>query len=151
MITKLKIALTAIAICGISVVQAQNYSDLLRYSQKFYQGSARTAATGNAFGAVGADFGAISINPAGLGLFRKPDFTFGFAYNEQNGTAEYLGKTAYDAKYNLNMSHLGFVLADTKTKLGKPVQNGWVSVNFGIGFNRTNNFHTNIAIEGENK
>ena len=130
---------------------AQNYSDLLRYSEKFYQGTARTAASGNAFGALGADFGAIGINPAGLGLFRRPEFTLGFAFNQQSANANYLNKTASDDKYNLNVSNLGLVLADVRYKLGKPVQDGWVSVNFGVGFNRTNNFHSNIAIEGHNK
>ncbi|RYD79277.1 MAG: hypothetical protein EOP53_09905 [Sphingobacteriales bacterium] len=132
-------------------LQAQNYSDLLRYSQKNYQGTARTAATGNAFGAIGADFGAISINPAGLGLFRRPDFTVGFSLNQQSATANYLGKSGHDDKYNLNMSNLGLVLADVRYKLGKPVQEGWVSVNFAIGFTRTNNFHGNVAIVGNNE
>ncbi|MGZ8568043.1 MAG: OmpP1/FadL family transporter [Bacteroidia bacterium] len=130
---------------------AQTYTDLLRYSQKFYQGTARSAASGNAFGAVGADFGAISINPASLGLYRRPEFTFGFGFNQQSAEGNYLGNTAHDDKYNLNMSNLGLVLADVRYKLGKPVQEGWVSVNFGIGYNRTNNFHNNIAIEGHNK
>lgn len=129
---------------------AQTYTDLLRYSQKFYQGTARSAASGNAFGAVGADFGATGINPAGLGLYRRPEFTFGFGFNQQSAAGDYLGKTARDDKYNLNMSNLGLVLADVKYKLSKPVQDGWVAVNFGVGFNRTNNFHNNITLEGNN-
>ncbi len=139
-----------LSILSTGNVFAQTYTDLLRFSQKYYQGTARSAASGNAFGALGADFGAISINPAGLGMYRRPELTFGLGYNQQSADATYFGETARDDKHNLNMSNLGLVLADVKYQLGKPVQQGWVSVNYAFGFNRTNNFHNNIAVEGLN-
>ena len=50
---------------------AQNASDVLRYSYLQPGGTARSLGAGNAFGALGAEFGAISQNPAGLALFRS--------------------------------------------------------------------------------
>ena len=35
--------------------------------------------------------------------------------------------------------------------MGQPVTDGWVSINFGISLLRTNNFHGNVLMEGENK
>jgi hypothetical protein len=134
-----------------SALRAQNYQDVLRYSQKNVQGTGRTVGVGGAFGTLGADFSSLSINPAGLGLYRQQEVTFSLGLNKQSGTANYLGNTAADDKFNFNISNLGMVLSDVKTKLGKPVQDGWVAVNFGIGFNRTNNFNSNIAVEGINK
>ena len=55
---------------------AQTAYDALLFSENEYEGTARTMAMGNAFTALGGDLGAISINPAVLGLFRKPTYTF---------------------------------------------------------------------------
>lgn len=58
-------------------LQAQSYeTDALMYTRSQIAGTARTSATGGAFGAVGADLGSVSINPAGLGLFRSIDVSF---------------------------------------------------------------------------
>lgn len=133
-----------------SELKAQNYSDILRYSQKNVQATGRSVSIGGAFGALGADFSSLSINPAGLGLYRRQEFTISPGINKQSSTTSYLGNVAGDDKYNFAIHNLGLVLSDVKTKLGKPVQDGWVAVNFGIGFNRTNNFHSNIAVEGKN-
>jgi len=48
---------------------AQNVDDALRYSQIFYNGTARFNSMGGAFTALGGDISSLSLNPAGLGLF----------------------------------------------------------------------------------
>ena len=55
---------------------AQNEQDALRFSQTYIGGSARTLSMGGAFGALGGDFGALSINPAGIALYRQGEFSF---------------------------------------------------------------------------
>jgi len=59
-----------------SNAMAQNELDALRYSQTQLYGNARSAGYGNANGAIGADFGGLSYNPAGIGLYRKNEFVF---------------------------------------------------------------------------
>ena len=54
---------------------AQSESDALRYGRYYYTGTARYAAMGGAFGALGADISNLSNNPAGLGMFRKNQIT----------------------------------------------------------------------------
>jgi hypothetical protein len=151
---KMKKILLAVLLFGIashqSVLKAQNYSDVLRYSQKNPQGTARSIGIGGAFGALGADFSSLSNNPAGLGLYRQQEVSFSLGMNKQSSTTKYLGSEAGDDKYNFAVHNLGMVLSDVKMKLGKPVQDGWVAVNFGIGFNRTNNFNSRVAVEGVN-
>lgn len=132
-------------------VNAQNYTDLLRYSEKFYQSTARAAGAGNAFGALGSDPISMSINPAGIGLYRKSEFTFGAAITRPRSTADYLGIESTDDKYNLNIGNAGLVLANIREKDGKPVKSGWVGFNWGLGFNRTNSFHRRVFMEGINK
>ena len=79
-------------------LMAQNADDAVLYSQTFYEGTARSNAMGNATGAMGGDFTATCINPAGLGIYRSDELTFstGFQhtkinstyYNEQHGGTE---------------------------------------------------------------
>jgi hypothetical protein len=130
---------------------AQNYEDVLRYSQKYYQGTARSFGMANAIGALGGDFTAIGINPASTGLYRRPEFTISADLNHQHSTAAYLANVSHDERYNLAISNLGLVVADVKTDdNGKPLKKGWISVNYALGFNRTNNFSGHVDMEGTN-
>lgn len=50
-------------------------TDMVRYGQNdFSFGTARTSAMGGAFTSLGADLSAMSINPAGLGMYRSTEF-----------------------------------------------------------------------------
>ena len=53
----------------IETIQAQNVDNALLFSQQNYGSTARSKAMGNAFGALGGDFGSLSINPAGIGIY----------------------------------------------------------------------------------
>ena len=87
-------------------VKGQSIYDVYNLSASYYQGTAKSMAMGNAMGAVGQDFSSISINPAGLGLFRKPTFTFTpsintlFTESYANG-----GKPGSDSKANLSINN----------------------------------------------
>lgn len=59
--TALFAALALLAVC----TYAQTASDALLFSENIHTGTARTAAMGNAFTALGGDIGSIGINPAG--------------------------------------------------------------------------------------
>ena len=70
-----KIFLILLAIVPLSMM-GQNIYDIYNVSTSYYQGTAKGMAMGNAMGAVGEDFSSIAINPAGVGLFRKPTLIF---------------------------------------------------------------------------
>ena len=57
-------------------IYAQDLTDALRFSGFQMQGTARAGSMGNAFGALGGDFTSVSINPAGLGIYRSSEFVF---------------------------------------------------------------------------
>ena len=69
-----KISFFASLLLLSSSLSAQNVSDVLKYSSLQIGGTARSLGAGNAFGALGAEFGALSLNPAGLGVFRSNEF-----------------------------------------------------------------------------
>jgi len=125
----------------------QDFVDALRYSSVRIEGTARSGGMGNAFGALGGDFTAAGINPAGLGVYRSAEFAFspGFGMNESN--SRYLGNTLNENSYKLGFSNLSYVAA-LKTKSTN--SGGLVSVNIGIGYNKMKDFHSYSIAEGNN-
>ena len=61
-----------------NLVNAQNLDDVFRLNQFYHNGSARFNSMGGAFGALGGDLSAISINPAGSVVFIDSEIGFTF-------------------------------------------------------------------------
>ena len=122
-------------------IKGQNIYDVYNISTSYYQGTAKSVAMGNAMGAVGQDFSSISINPAGLGLFRKATFTFTPSINTTYTKSELNGNFSTDSKTNLSVSNIGFVGVN---KTGNNV------ITWAVGMNRTNNFNNNTFVNGYN-
>jgi hypothetical protein len=60
----------------VSLLKAQTYEELsLLYARPSISGTARAIGSGGAYGSVGADLGSVTINPAGIGLYRSTDFS----------------------------------------------------------------------------
>lgn len=119
--------------------------DAMRLSQNLYLGTGRAAGMGSAFGALGADFSSIAINPAGLGVYRSSEFLFtpAFDFNSQNAT--YLGTQGSDTKLKFNFNNVGY---EHTHKTGNT--EGLVSLSFAIGYNQLNDFYQNYLIQGYN-
>ena len=64
-----KLNILFVATLTMSSVMAQDITDALRYSQDEVQGTARFRSMSGAFGALGGDMSAVSINPAGSAIF----------------------------------------------------------------------------------
>ena len=123
-------------------INAQNINDVYNISASYYQGTAKSMAMGNAMGAVGQDFSSISINPAGLGLFRKPSFTFTPSINTSYTKSTLEKNPAYDSKSKLSVNNFGVVGIN---KGGENV------INWAFGMNRTNNFNNLTYVDGFNE
>lgn len=143
---KLKSFFTAIGVTISIFAQAQTDIDALRYSQTYPGSTARSLAMGGAFGALGADFSVLSTNPAGIGLYRKSEFSFTPGLFRSKTDATYLGRKADDDKYNVNVSNLGLVWAK-ENLISTSALKFWA---FGIGLNRLNNFNNRSLYEGVN-
>src|ERR1035437_8662519 len=112
---KILIAITAIVL-PVAVI-AQSAVDAIRYSAIYFGGTARYSSMGGAFGAIGADFSTLSTNPAGLGVYRKNEFTFTPSFYTGKTSSTFDGKTSDVQKYNFNLGNLGMVWA---MKTNKP-------------------------------
>lgn len=126
---------------------AQDLTDALRYSNYHISGTARSAAMGNAFGALGGDFSSLSINPAGVAVYRSGEFTFTLSVDKISIDGTYMGNKASDSKYNVGVNNLGYV---TTIPTGENSETGLVSLSFGLGFNKLGSFSMNMLAEGVN-
>ncbi|MDR3180388.1 MAG: hypothetical protein LBT61_00465, partial [Prevotellaceae bacterium] len=121
-----KLFLSFIVTMGaLSAATAQGAWDGLILSQTQYEGTARFTAMGGAFAALGGDFTTLSINPAGIGIYRNSELTFSLALNHGNTDANYLGNTVNDSYTKLSVNNLGVVFGHARGN------EGLVSLNWG--------------------
>lgn len=123
------------------MIQAQDMIDALRFSNFQVSGTARAGGMGNAFGALGGDFTSVSINPAGLGLYRSGEFSVTPKFNYSKIEGNYMNTTNEDSKYNFAMNNISYV---TTIPTAMKSEAGIVSVNLGIGYNRLKDFNSNF-------
>lgn len=138
------IAIVILSVFSLPVL-AQNESDALRFSQNYTGGTARSLSLSGAFGALGGDASSLSINPAGIGVYRASEFTLTTGVNYDKATSSYLNSKYDDFKYKMNISNLAYIYTYNTNK-----NTGWVSASFGIAYNRLADFNRNISIRGKN-
>jgi hypothetical protein len=124
-------------------MSAQNVDDALRYSKLFYQGTARFDGMSGAFTALGGDLSAISLNPAGIAVFRSTEFTVSTQVNFKDNNSNFAG---YNNEYQFSQFSLGQIGLVTAMTMGNG--SGLKSLSFGYSYNRTNNYNTHIIIDG---
>ncbi len=133
-------------LCAYSA-KAQNDVDAMRYSQLTFGGTARFASMAGSMGALGGDISTLSFNPAGIAIFKKNEFTITPTIFSSSTSSTYNGSNTADRSINFNINNIGLV---TSMKLGEKNHTGWESVNFGLGYNRTNSFQNRVSVEGYN-
>ncbi len=126
-------------------MHAQDLADALRYSDIQVQGTARSAAMGNAFGALGGDFTSASINPAGIGVYRSSEFTVTPIFGNTSVKSNYYGTEREMSDYKFSLNNVGYVYA---VPVAANNEAGLVNINFGIGYNRVKDFNSDAVIQG---
>lgn len=130
------------------LIFAQNEFDALRYSFTTHGGTARYMSMSGAFGALGADFSALSTNPAGIGTFKKSRLMFSPVFMMNTADANYKNTIYSDGNAFTNISNFGLII---NLKPYEEDNSAWNSVAFGVGYNKLRNFNSDITIKGENK
>lgn len=132
---------------GINKIAAQTATDALRYSSVQLSGTARTIGVGNTTGALGGDFSAISINPAGIATYRRSEFEISGGYYGANTNSILLSGGTNASLSELNekatFNNIGLVLASQPWSGGD-----WKTSNFAIGYNRLADFNRTIYYSG---
>jgi len=126
--------------------QAQNHIDALRYSQESLWGSARYVAMGGAFGSLGANATCASHNPAGIVIHTTNEFSGSLNFIEIESESTYHSSNAFDKNSTPSIPSLNYINAN----VFDPEQIGdWNRFNFGIGYNRIDDYNQNIYVSAE--
>jgi len=137
-------------LCNTFRVSAQDESDALRYSLLSPQGTARSMGFGSALGSVGGDFTSLSVNPAGIGVYRKSEFMFTPVLHFGTTEGRYLNGVNDDSRTAFNFSNIGIVF--TRAEKGRRYdKSSWKAISFGIGLNRMADFNRNYTYSGDMK
>jgi len=120
---------------------AQNEVDALRYSRLGVAGTARIQGMGGAQTALGADISSMSANPAGLGMFRRSEFSISPGLQLNNTTTHTNGFSFSEDKNMVAIPQAGLVLSNRK---GDDDASDWRGLNLGINFSRLNNFNQQL-------
>jgi len=133
-------------LCSIITVEAQTLSDALRYAQTDIVGTARSMGVANSMGALGADFTAVSINPAGLGTYRRSEFSITPSFFNNRVDASLIGGgegALSDAESNLALGNISIVMHN------RPRGGKIKTSNFAIGINRIGNYNQSFNYSGK--
>src|SRR5680860_538441 len=110
-----KLYFTVVALVVTTFSQDQDITDAVRYSSDQLSGTARYRAMSGAFGALGGDLSAVSINPAGSAVFLSSAATITLSYNDRrNDTRYFNGVTTNDAS-DVYFDQAGAVLVFNST------------------------------------
>jgi len=130
------------ALCLVQITFGQNEIDALRYSKYNLNGTARYVAMGGAFGALGADISSISINPAGLAMYRRSEFGFSLGFTGAKSSSVYENSTANNTNFSAGFGNIGMVGSYPTEDPDLP------RVNFAVAYNKTADFNEKISIQG---
>lgn len=124
----------------------QTYDDAARFGMLIPQGTARSIGFGSALGSVGGDFSSLSVNPAGIGIYRKSEFSFSPSFHFGSDELSYFGTKTDQTSSAFNISNLSLVsVAAPRNRTS-----GWRSYGFGIGLNRVADFNRSYSYRGRN-
>lgn len=121
-------------ILQFNFLSAQTTPDALRFSRMTGTGTARSAAMGGAFGALGGDLSSIHINPAGTGVYRKAEISYTSALDFSLSDSE--GLKGKNNAYLIGSAGLASGTYDEN--------NDWRSWGFGVTYNQLANFNQRI-------
>ena len=141
-----KLIILIIVLCSSTAIHAQGVADALRYSKENQQGTARFQAMSGAFGALGGDFSAINVNPAGAAVFSNNQVGFTLSNSTIKNNSNYFGTatSSNNSTFDLNQAGVVFVFNDYNPK------NNWKKLALSINYENVNNLSNSLFSSGKN-
>lgn len=139
-----KIYFTVIALAVMTFSQAQDITDAVRYSTDQLSGTARYRAMSGAFGALGGDLSAVSINPAGSAIFTSSAATVTLSYNNRQNDTRYFNGVSTNDNSNVYFDQAGAVLVFNTIN----EENSWKKFTIGVNYIQENTFDDRFIAQG---
>ncbi|HKJ49679.1 MAG TPA: hypothetical protein VJ973_11345 [Christiangramia sp.] len=126
-----------------SLTNAQDLRDAYRYSNTELSGTARFMGMNGAFGALGGDISAISLNPASSAVFLSSSSTVTLDYRDLDNNIDFNGNFGSSSESNFDLGNIGgvFVFNDNS-------DNDWRKFSLGINYTTESNYEENYSVNG---
>ena len=128
-----------------SIVQSQEVSDALLYSQENLNGTARFRAMSGAFGALGGDLSSINVNPAGSAVFSNNQMGLTLTSFNIKNNSDYFGTKTSDKESGIDLNQAGAVFV-----FANRTDSNWKKITVGVNYENTNNFDNRLFSAGTN-
>ena len=125
----------------VSYSYGQGEVEANQFSRNDLNGTARAISMGGAFGALGGDLTGVSINPAGIAVYRSSEIAATAVFQNEKFKSGDISNT----KNKFNFRNLGFVGYFPTRNPSIPV------VNFGFSYNKIKSFDREIGAYGANR
>ncbi|RZN75064.1 MAG: transporter [Winogradskyella sp.] len=126
----------------MSFINGQDITDAVRYSDDEINGTARFRAMGGAFGALGGDLSAVSINPASSSVFTQSRASFTIGYNTKSNNSNYFGSSLNERDGNINFYQGGGVFVYESNNPSTK----WNKFSLGVAYDQTGNYDDNWSV-----
>ncbi|MBN4047219.1 transporter [bacterium AH-315-P13] len=141
-----KLILLFVGIISMSTIYAQDITDAVRYSTDGIYGTARYKAMSGAFGALGGDMSAVSLNPAGSAIFNNSHTSFSLSNFSIDNTTEYFGNTNNSSNSNFELNQAGAAFVFNNTDENSP----WRKFVLALSYEQTQNYDNDFFAVGIN-
>ena len=131
---------------SVSIVQSQEISDAMRYTQDNLNGTARFRAMSGAFGALGGDLSSLNVNPAGSAVFTNNQMTLTLSNFDTKNKSNYFGTTASEKNNSFDLNQAGAVFIFNN----KNSNSTWKKISLGVNYENISNFDNGIFSAGTN-
>ena len=140
-----KIIFAFIAITSMTM-EAQNITDIVRYSSAELNGTARYRAMSGAFGALGGDLSSLNVNPAGSAVLLNSIASFTMDIKNTENGVTYNNGFNTNSNYDVNLGQAGaaFVFNNYDES------DGWQKFTIAFNYNETAGFQDNFLATGRN-
>lgn len=139
-----KFSILMMTLLSGAMVFSQNVTDGLRYSLEQNVGTARFTALSGAMGALGNDFSAINVNPAGSAVFLSSNLKFSTTLFDAENKSEYYNNPEKSFSDDVAINQLGGVFVITNDKEGAIFKKFTIALNF----NTTKSFNDENFVRG---
>jgi len=141
-----KLILLFIGVISMSTMFAQDITDAVRYSTDEIQGTARFRAMSGAFGALGGDMSAVSLNPAGSAIFNNSHTSLSVSNFGIDNETTYFNNSNISSSSNLELNQAGVAFVFNNMNTNTP----WRKFVLGLVYEQTQNYDNDFFSSGSN-
>ncbi|MCM8567902.1 outer membrane protein transport protein [Gramella jeungdoensis] len=127
----------------LSSLKAQDLNDAYRYSSSELSGTARFVGMSGAFGALGGDLSAISINPASSAVFLSSNASVSLGYRSLDNSIRYNNGNSVSEDSEIDLGNIGGVFVFRSNG-----DSDWSKFSLGINYNSTSLYDENYVARG---